>query len=433
MLVASIMLLALIVGVLIGLPIFAAMGLSTMSHFIETGRESTLIILNQRLFDGVTSFTFLAVPMFVLAGEIMTKGSLIDRLLDVARVFVGHLQGGLAQVNILSSVFFAGISGSGQADIAAMGSTMMPAMEKEGYPRAYAATVTAQSATLSPTLPPSIVMVVYGAVFGVPVAALFGAGITVGFFMACAYMICAYFMTLKYNIPKHPRASRQQIVVAVRQGLVPLGMPFIILFGIFGGFFTTVESASIAVLYALITTMLVYRTVTITQLGPILVSAAITSAAVVIISGVALSFSYIVAIQNIPEIVLNALLGVTSNKVIILGMIIAVLLVAGMFVGRTANILLFGPIIIPIFYQFGFSPVHTGMIIIIVLGVGHLTPPVGGAILTACLIGRVTIADIMKYMWPVIILEVVLAIIILFFPALTEFLPRLFDLGGLVP
>ncbi|MFK8083682.1 MAG: TRAP transporter large permease [Granulosicoccus sp.] len=431
MLVASIMLLALIVGVLIGLPIFAAMGLSTMSHFIETGRESTLIILNQRLFDGVTSFTFLAVPMFVLAGEIMTKGSLIDRLLDVARVFVGHLQGGLAQVNILSSVFFAGISGSGQADIAAMGSTMMPAMEKEGYPRAYAATVTAQSATLSPTLPPSIVMVVYGAVFGVPVAALFGAGITVGIFMASAYMVCAYFMTLKYNIPKHPRATRQQIVVAVRKGLVPLGMPFIILFGIFGGFFTTVESASIAVLYALITTMVVYRTVTISQLGPILVSAAVTSAAVVIISGVALSFSYIVAIQNIPEIVLNTLLGVTSNQVVILGMIIAVLLVAGMFVGRTANILLFGPIIIPIFYQFGFSPVHTGMIIIIVLGVGHLTPPVGGAILTACLIGRVTIADIMKYMWPVIILEVVLAIIILFFAPITEFLPRLFDLGGL--
>lgn len=206
-------------------------------------------------------------------------------------------------------------------------------------------------------------------------------------------------------------------------------MPFIILFGIFGGFFTTVESASIAVLYALITTMLVYRTVTIAQLGPILVSAAVTSAAVVIISGVALSFSYIVAIQNIPELILNALLGITSNQIVILGMIIAVLLVAGMFVGRTANILLFGPIIIPIFYQFGFSPVHTGMII--VLGVGHLTPPVGGAILTACLIGRVTIADIMKYMWPVIILEVVLAIIILFFPPLTEFLPRLFELGGL--
>lgn len=433
MLVASIMLLALIVGVLIGLPIFAAMGLSTMAHFFETGRESTLIILNQRLFDGVTSFTFLAVPMFILAGEIMTKGALIDRLLDVARAFVGHLQGGLAQVNILSSVFFAGISGSGQADIAAMGSTMMPAMEKEGYPRAYAATVTAQSATLSPTLPPSIVMVVYGAVFGVPVSALFGAGITVGFFMACAYMVCAYFMTLKYKIPKHPRASWRQVVAAVRKGLVPLGMPFIILFGIFGGFFTTVESASIAVLYAMITTMLVYRTVTIVQLGPILISAAVTSAAVVIISGVALSFSYIVAIQNIPEIVLDALLGVTSNQFAIIAMIIAVLLIAGMFVGRTANILLFGPIIIPIFYEFGFTPVHTGMIIIIVLGVGHLTPPVGGAILTACLIGRVTIAEIMKYMWPVIILEVVLAIIIIFFPAITEFLPRMFELGGLTP
>ena len=433
MLVASIMLIALIVGVLIGLPIFAAMGLSTMAHYFETGRESTLIILNQRLFDGVTSFTFLAVPMFILAGEVMVKGALIDRLLDVARACVGHLQGGLAQVNILSSVFFAGISGSGQADIAAMGSTMMPAMEKEGYPRAYAATVTAQSATLSPTLPPSIVMVVYGAVFGVPVAALFGAGITVGIFMATAYMICAYFMTLKYNIPKHPRASIGELTHAIRRGLVPLGMPVIILLGIFGGIFTTVESASIAVLYAIVTTMFIYKTVTVRDLGPILISAAVTSAAVLIISGVALSFSYIVAIQNIPETILKALLAFTSNRFLIMAMIIAILLIAGMFVGRTANILLFGPIIIPIFYEFGYSPVHTGMIIIIVLGVGHLTPPVGGAILTACLIGRVTIAEIMKYMWPVIILEVVLAVVILMFPPLTEALPRFFELGGLSP
>lgn len=433
MLVASIMLAALIVGVLIGLPIFAAMGLSTLTHYLETGRESTLIILNQRLFDGVTSFTFLAVPMFVLAGEVMVKGALIDRLLDVARACVGHLQGGLAQVNILSSVFFAGISGSGQADIAAMGSTMMPAMEKEGYPRAYAATVTAQSATLSPTLPPSIVMVVYGAVFGVPVAALFGAGITVGVFMATGYMICAYFMTRKYNIPKHPRASFAEFTQAIRRGLVPLGMPVIILLGIFGGIFTTVESASIAVLYAIVTTMFIYRTVTLRDLGPILVSAAVTSAAVLIISGVALSFSYIVAIQNIPETILKALLLFTSNQYFILAMIIAILLIAGMFVGRTANILLFGPIIIPIFYEFGYSPVHTGMIIIIVLGVGHLTPPVGGAILTACLIGRVTIPQIMKYMWPVILLEIALAVVILMVPALTEALPSFFELGGLKP
>ena len=149
-----IMVCVLIAGVMIGLPIFAAMGLSTLMHFVDTGRESTLLILNQRMFNGVTSFTFLAVPMFVLAGEIMVKGTLIDRLLIVARVFVGHFRGGLAQVNILSSVMFAGISGSGQADIAAMGSTVMPAMIKDGYPRGYAAALTAQSATLSPTLPP---------------------------------------------------------------------------------------------------------------------------------------------------------------------------------------------------------------------------------------------------------------------------------------
>lgn len=219
------LLVVLIGGILLGVPIFAAMGLSTLVHFIDTGRESTLLILNQRIFNGVTSFTFLAVPMFILAGEIMVRGKLIDQLLDVARAFVGHLRGGLAQVNILSSVFFAGISGSGQADIAAMGSTIVPAMVKDGYPRGYAAAVTAQSATLSPTLPPSIVMVVYGAVFGVPVAALFAAGASVGLFMAIAYMILAYLMALKYGLPLHPQATVRQILTAVRAGLASLGMP----------------------------------------------------------------------------------------------------------------------------------------------------------------------------------------------------------------
>lgn len=421
---------ALIIGVLLGLPIFVAMGLSTFAHFVETGRESTLIILNQRLFDGVTSFTFLAVPMFILAGEIMVKGALIDRLLDLARVFVGHFRGGLAQVNILSSVFFAGISGSGQADIAAMGSTIVPAMVKDGYPRGYAAAITAQSATLSPTLPPSIVMVVYGSVFGVPVAALFAAGISVGAFMAVAYMIMAYVICSAYNLPKHPRARLPEVLKAVRGSLVSLGMPAIILTGIFAGFFTTVESAAIAVAYALFVTMVVYRTVSFADLGRILVSSAVTSAAVVIIAGVALAFSYIVAVQNVPQQVMALMLGISEEPWVVIAMITMVLLVAGMFVGRTALILLFGPIVIPLFYQFGYAPVHTGIIIIIILGVGHLTPPVGGAILTACLIGKCTMEEMLKYMWPMIILEVVLAIIIIAVPQLSTFLPELWDLGG---
>lgn len=360
----------------------------------------------------------------------MVKGSLLDRLLDVARAFVGHLRGGLAQVNILSSVMFAGISGSGQADIAAMGSTMVPSMEKEGYPRGYAATVTAVSATLSPTLPPSIVMIVYGAVFGVPVAAMFAAGASVGLFMALAYMTMTFFLTKKHKIPKHPRATWRVMIESLKRGVVPLGMPAVILVGIFGGFFTPVEAASIAVLYALIVTMVFYRTISIRDLGPILVSTSITSAAVVILSGVGLAFSYIVAIQNVPQAVMSTLLAFTSNKFVILSMILIVLLIAGMFVGRTANILLFGPILIPIFYQFGYSPVHTGIIMIIVLGVGHLTPPVGGALLTACLIGKCSMGEMMKYMWPHIILEFCLAIIILLFAPLSEFLPRLMQLGG---
>jgi len=416
--------------VIVGLPVFVAMGFASLVHFLDTGRESTLIILNQRMYSGLTSFTFLAVPLFVLAGEIMVRGGLIDRILGFARACVGHYRGGLAQVNIGSSVIFAGISGSGQADVAAMGSTLIPAMRKEGYPQGFAAALTAVSATLSPMIPPSIIMIVYGAVFGVPITALFAAGLTIGLFLGLAYMVITYFLVLLHDVPSYPRANWGQWLKATREALVPLGMPAIILGGIFSGLFTAVEAASVAVAYALVTTMGIYRTVKVGDLARIATDAALTSAAVLILAGVAMAFSYIVAIQHVPATIIAAIETATTSPLLILLMLVGVLLVAGMFIGRTANVLLFGPIIIPIFYELGYSPVHTCMIILMVLGVGHLTPPVGGTLLTAALIGRVPLGEVLKYMWPHIIAEVVLSFVVIFVPALSNFLPRLMGFGG---
>lgn len=416
--------------VIVGLPVFVAMGISSLVHFFETGRESTLIILNQRIYSGLTSFTFLAVPLFVLAGEIMVRGGLIDRILNFARACLGHYRGGLAQVNIGASIVFAGISGSGQADVAAMGSTLIPAMRKEGYPQGFAAALTAVSATLSPMIPPSIIMIVYGAVFGVPITALFAAGLTIGLVLGLAYMVITYFLVLLHDVPSYKKASWREWWVATRKALVPLGMPAIILGGIFSGLFTAVEAASVAVAYALLVTMVFYRTVRLSDLAQIATDAALTSAAVLILAGVALAFSYIVAIQHIPQTVMTAIEAATTNPFVITMMIVGVLLIAGMFIGRTANVLLFGPIVIPIFYQLGFSPVHTCMIILMVLGVGHLTPPVGGTLLTAALIGRVPLGEVLKYMWPHIIAEIALSIIVIYVPLLSNGLPRLLGLGG---
>lgn len=421
---------ALFALVMLGMPIFGAMGISTFVHFFDTGRESTLIIITQRIYGGLTSFTFLAIPLFVLAGEIMTRGGLIDRLLALASALVGHFRGGLAQVNIASSIFFAGISGSGQADVAAMGSTLIPAMKKEGYPRGFAAALTAVSSTLSPMLPPSIILIVYGAVFQVPVTALFAAGFSVGIVLAIFYMVITYFLVRVHNIPRHPRASLRQLGSALKRAAIPCGMPVIILGGIFGGLFTAVEAAAVAVAYALVVTMIIYRTIAIRDLGKIITDAALTSAAILILAGSALAFAYIVAIQHIPSLVMSALLEVTSSPFLIVTAIVVVLLIAGMFVGRTANVLLFGPIIIPIFYQLGFGPVHTCMIIIMALGVGHLTPPVGGTLLTAALVGKVPLMEVVRYMWPHIIAEIFMTFVVILLPGLSTFLPRLFDLGG---
>lgn len=416
--------------VIIGMPIFGAMGIASLVHFLDTGRESTLIIITQRIYSGLSSFTFLAVPLFVLAGEIMTRGGLIGRLIGLASALVGHYRGGLAQVNIASSIFFAGISGSGQADVAAMGSTLIPAMTKEGYPRGFAAALTAVSSTLSPMLPPSIILIVYGAIFQVPIVALFAAGLSVGLVLAASYMILTYFLVRAHNIPRHPRATFRQVLSAGRRAMVPMGLPVIILGGIFGGLFTAVEAAAVAVAYAIFVTMIYYRTVSFRDLGGIILAAAMTSAAILILAGSALAFAYIVAIQHVPAQVMNGIMSVTTSPFLIVSGILFVLIVAGMFVGRTANVLLFGPIIIPIFYQLGYSPVHTCMIIIMALGIGHLTPPVGGTLLTAALVGRVPLMEILKYMWPHIIAEIVMTIVVILVPAISIFLPQLLGLGG---
>ncbi len=419
--------------VVLGLPVFGAMGLSAMVHYFDLGRDSVMQILAQRTFSGLTGFTFLAVPMFLLTGELMGRGGLTDRLIDLARTTVGHLTAGLAQVNVLSSVFFASISGSGQADVAAMGSFFIPAMKKEGYPAGFAAALTAVSATLSPIIPPGVIMIVYGATFGVPISAMFAAGLTIGLLLALVYGGMTYFMCRKMGIPLHPKATFQERIAAMRRATLAMGLPVIVLGGIVGGIVTATEGAAIAVAYSLFLTMVVYRTVKVKDLIGILRDSARTSAAILILAGVAISFAYVVARRNIPAIVANGLLSVTDNKFAIVMMVLVALFVAGMFIGRTANVLMFGPILVPVFVtQLGFSPVHTGMILIMVLGIGHMTPPVGGTLLTAALVGKVDLVEEIHYVWPFVIQEFIVTVIVVLIPLISEGLPRLLNLGGLV-
>ncbi len=428
----AVTLLAMIGLIILGVPIFSAMGFASMIHYFELGRTSAGVVLSQRLYAGVTGFAFLAVPMFLLAGEIMTRGGLTDRLIRLARAIVGHFTGGLAQVNVLSSVFFGGISGSAHADVAAIGSLLIPAMKKEGYPPGFAGALTAVTGTLSPMIPPSIVLIIYGSTFNVSIGALFAAGLSIALFLAVAYMLMTYFLVRRNTkIPKHPRAARAELWAAFKNGIPALGMPVIIVGGIFMGYFTATEAAAIAVFYSLVVTVGVYKTLRLRDLPNIFRNAAFTTAAVAILVGVAISFSYVMVRRQVPQMAAGYVLSLTTNPIGIAILILIVLLIAGMFIDRTANILLFGGILIPIFTQvLGFSPVHTAMIIVMALGVGHMTPPVGGTLLTTALVGKMSVVDITRYVWPYIILEVAVTMVVILAPPLSEFLPRLLGLGG---
>lgn len=425
------LLLVLIGLILIGAPVFVAMGGAALMHFFDTGRDATLTILSARLFGGLTSFTFLAIPMFLLAGELMLRGGLVERLIRLARALVGHFRGSLAQINIMSSVLFAGISGSAHADVAAMGKVFIPAMKDEGYRPGFAGAVTAASGTLSPMFPPSIVLVVYGSVFNVSIAALFAAGLAIAVLMALSFFFLVWMTARKLEVPTYARADWREFREASWGAILSIGMPVIIAVGVFTGLFTATEAAAIAAAYALIVTMLIYRSIALRDLGPILLSTARTTAAITILIGVSGMFSYVIAQRDIAGQTIELLLSVVQTDISITLTVLAFLLVAGMFIDRTSAILLLGPILIPLFQTMGYGDVQVAMIIVMALGIGHLTPPVGGTLLTTSLVGNVSVVEITRYIWPFILLQVLLTLAVIFIPVISEGLPRYWGLGGL--
>ncbi|MDN3523178.1 TRAP transporter large permease [Halomonas ramblicola] len=431
------MVIVLLLGILfflifLGAPVFLAMIFASLVHWVDVGRDSALIVLVQRFYGGMTSFTLLAIPMFLLAGNIMTKGGLTDRLIGLARAMVGHFKGGLAQINILSSVFFGGISGSAYADIAAMGTVFIPSMKKEGYPEGLAGAITAVSGTMAPMIPPSIVLIVYGSTFGVSIGALFAAGLSVAVLIAICYMTMTYFLIRKLGVPSYQKASFRTIMVALKHASGPLVLPIVVVGGIFGGFFSPTEAGAVAAAYAMFITVVIYRSIKVRDLPKIFLETALTSGAVMMLIGAAFALSYVMAARHVPVEITSVLLNLTSDPFLISILILAMLFIVGLFIDRTTAVLLFGAIVIPIFTtQAGFSSIHTAMIIVMALGIGHLTPPVGGTLLMTALVGKMSVTSIVRYIWPFILLEIAITTSVILFPAISETLPRWLGLGGL--
>ena len=411
---------------MIGLPVFFGLLAAPGVLLWLNGQEKEITLLYRNLYNGMDSFPLMAIPFFMLAGELMNRGGITMRLVEFSQALMGHLRGGLAHVNVLSSMLFAGLSGSAVADTSALGSMLIPAMEKQGYSRPFAAAITAASSVIGPIIPPSGIMIIYAYVMGESVAALFLAGIVPGVMVGVGLMLMAKFMADKYDFPiaseKKTWPERGQ---ASLRAFFPLLTPVIILGGILAGVFTPTEAAAVAVAYALIIGFFVLRTLKLRDIPEIFTNAGLTSAVVLLLVGAALAFKTVVSLSHAPEQLAAIILSLSENPLILLFLINLLLFVVGMFLDAGPAIIILGPILGPIFVSLGVDPIHFAIIMSVNLTVGLATPPMGLVLFVAAAVSQERVETIAKAILPFLAVEVAVIFLITYVPAISMTIPRL--------
>ncbi|MBO6884002.1 MAG: TRAP transporter large permease [Marivita sp.] len=411
---------------MIGLPVFFGMLAAPGILLWLNGQDRDLILLYRNVYNGMASFPLMAIPFFMLAGELMNRGGITMRLVEFSQAMMGHFRGGLAHVNVLSSMLFAGLSGSAVADTSALGSMLIPAMEKEGYTRKFAAAITAASSVIGPIIPPSGIMIIYAYVMGESVAALFLAGIIPGILVGVGLMIMVKFMADKYDFPaSRAKASWGERGDASLKAFFPLMTPVIILGGILGGVFTPTEAAAVAVGYAIIVGMFILRTLTLRDLPDVFMRAAMTSATVLLLVGAAMAFKTVVSLSHTPEILAEFVLSLSENPLVLLFLINLLLFVVGMFLDAGPAIIILGPILGPIFVEMGVDPIHFAIIMSVNLTVGLATPPMGLVLFVASSVSGERVETISKAILPFLAVEIVVIFLITFIPEISMTIPRL--------
>ncbi|MDA9005183.1 TRAP transporter large permease [Amylibacter sp.] len=411
---------------LIGLPVFFGLLAAPGLLLYLNGQERDITLLYRNVYNGIDSFPLMAIPFFMLAGELMNRGGITMRLVEFSQAFMGHLRGGLAHVNVLSSMLFAGLSGSAVADTSALGSMLIPAMEKQGYTRKFAAAITAASSVIGPIIPPSGIMIIYAYVMGESVAALFLAGIIPGAMVGIGLMLMVRFMANKYDFPiaanKYTWPERGKASI---KAFFPLLTPVIILGGILGGIFTPTEAAAVAVAYALFIGLFVLRSLKIRDLSGVITRAGITSSVVLLLVGAAMAFKTVVSLSHAPEQLAAFILTLTSNPLLLLFLINILLFIVGMFLDAGPAIIILGPILGPIFINLGIDPIHFAIIMSVNLTVGLATPPMGLVLFVASAVSGERVEAIAKAILPFLAVEIVVIFLITYIPALSMTIPRL--------
>ncbi len=413
-------------GVVAGMPVAFAMGIAAAAAFLFEGFP--MLITFQRAMAGVTVFSLLAIPFFVFAGEIMLHGGIAKRLLGFASALVGHFKGGLAMVNIFSSMLFGGISGSAVADISALGSVQIPVMKERGYRPDFAVNVTITSSIAGIIIPPSHNMIIFAVAAGggLSISKLFLAGVIPGVLMCLCLAVAAYILSVKHKYPAEPFPGMRVLGQTSLDALPGLFTAVIIIGGTLSGIFTVTESGAFGAIYAVLLTTFYYRSLSWKSFKISVASSVRTTAMVMILIAFASSFAYLLALYQVPAKLSDLLLAISDNPIVILIMINVILLLLGTIMDMAALILICTPIFLPIAKSLGMAPEHFGIMLLINLGIGLCTPPVGTCLFVGCAVGKVKIEDAVRTIWPFYLAILLALILVTYFPIFTMWLPSLF-------
>ncbi len=420
----SLMLVLIFIGVPVGVTMFGA---SVFTIGILRGfADIPFAMLAQRMLYGLNNFTLLAIPIFILVGKVVNEAGITDKIFDVAKNAVGHFTGGIGHVNVLASMLFAGMSGSAVADAGGLGFLEYKAMRDEGYPEGFSAGITASSATIGPIIPPSIPMIVYGALAGVSVGNLFIAAIIPGALMGISLMIIVYIISKKKGFAKRGRSSFKEFLASFKKGFLPLMTPVIIIGGIFSGQFTATEAAGASLFYALILSFFVYKSLTIKKLIQVLKETMIDSAILLFIIAAASLFSWVLARYQVSMELSMFIQEIIQSKTALLIVVNIFLLIVGGFIDSVPALMLLTPTLVPLVQMYGVHPLHFGVVMVLNLMIGLITPPLGTVLYTTHQVTKVSIENIIKGVAPFYIPLIIVLILITFFPEIVMFLPRTF-------
>ncbi|MBO1265199.1 TRAP transporter large permease [Proteiniclasticum sp. SCR006] len=408
-----------------GLPVAFSLGASSLIYLLI--EDIPLTVMAQKMYSGIDSFTLVSIPGFILAGNLMNTGGITKRIIAFANSLLGFIRGGLSLANIGASMLFAGISGTALADTASIGAMLIPAMKEEGYEADFSAAVTASSSTVGPIIPPSLPMIIAGTLTGISVGKLFIAGAIPGILLGLSMMVVSYFISVKRNHPKGEKQSLKVIWKTFLDAIWAIGLTLLILFGILSGVFTPTEASIMAVVYAILVGKYVYKDLKFSQLPGAIIESVKGSAAIMILVAFANVFAWILASEQIPQMIASGILSITTNKILVILLINLLLLFVGTFMETIAALIILFPVLLPVAISVGIDPIQFGVMAVLNLVIGLTTPPVGVCLFVASSIGNVSLTKISKAVLPFLLVSLGVLMLVSYVPAISLWLPSLLN------